>query len=76
MRGRERLASQILTVLPFAQGLVVLYQPKRAGSLQQPLLEAKQFLIKALFFLECTPRYTKSWQQINPKRKKIVPGRK
>ena len=43
-------ASQILTVPPAAQGLVVLYQPKRTGSLPQALLQAKQFLIKALFF--------------------------
>lgn len=61
MRGRERLASQILTILPFAQGLVVLYQPKRARSLQQPLLEAKQLLIKALFFFKM---YTEIYKKL------------
>ena len=50
----ETLASQTLTVSPSVQGLVVLYQLKRTGSLPQPRLQAKQLLIKALFFLERT----------------------
>lgn len=50
-RGRETSFSRFLTVLPFTQGLVILYQLKTGGSPQQPLLEAKQFLVKAFFFL-------------------------
>lgn len=45
-----------LTVQPLAQDLFVLYQLKNTGSLQQPLLGAKQLLIKALFFKDCTPK--------------------
>lgn len=73
----ETVDSQILTVPPAVQGLVVLYQPKRTGSLPQPLLQAKQFLIKALFFfLECTWRQYKKLATDKSKEKKIESGRK